>query len=165
MRQGKRPHQANVTRYGPLTRYVNLQVAHASGMPETFSPPPRVSDLDMHHGTCVTHVPWCMPGSLAGDFLWSRWRGKRSRHSRRMRTCNFTYLVRGPCLDIWLTHGNNNPCINTTQTTNVIKFIFNIWAPPGVNTDVFAWKQIAWYSHSVKGSVFRLWMVLLSDIL
>ena len=23
-----------------------------------------VSDLDMHHGTCVTHVPWCMSGSL-----------------------------------------------------------------------------------------------------
>ena len=26
-----------------------------------------------------------------------RWRGKRSRHSRRMRTRNFTYLARGPC--------------------------------------------------------------------
>ena len=23
-----------------------------------------VSDPGMHHGTCVTHVPWCMPGSL-----------------------------------------------------------------------------------------------------
>ena len=23
-----------------------------------------VSDPDMHHGTCVTHVPWCMSGSL-----------------------------------------------------------------------------------------------------
>ena len=22
------------------------------------------NDPDMHHGTCVTHVPWCMPGSL-----------------------------------------------------------------------------------------------------
>ena len=27
-----------------------------------------------------------------------RWRGKRSRHSRRMRTRNFTYLSRGPCV-------------------------------------------------------------------
>ena len=27
-----------------------------------------VSDPGMHHGTCVTHVPWCMSGSLAcGD--------------------------------------------------------------------------------------------------
>ena len=50
--------------------------AHAPGMPGTFSPPPRVSDPDMHHGTCVTHVPWCMPGSLTSSFLWSRWRGK-----------------------------------------------------------------------------------------
>ena len=24
---------------------------------------PLVSDPGMHHGTCVTHVPWCMPGS------------------------------------------------------------------------------------------------------
>ena len=55
----------------------------------TFSPPPRVSDPDIHHGTCVTHVPWCMPGSLTSGFLWSRWRGKRSRHSRRMRNPQF----------------------------------------------------------------------------
>ena len=34
------------------------------GMPGTFSPPPRVSDSGMHHCACVTHVPWCMPGSL-----------------------------------------------------------------------------------------------------
>ena len=34
--------------------------------------------------TCVTHVPWCMPGSLTSGFLWSRWQGKRSRHSRHM---------------------------------------------------------------------------------
>ena len=27
-----------------------------------------------------------------------RWRGKRSRHSRRMRTINFVYLARGPCI-------------------------------------------------------------------
>ena len=54
-------------------------------MPGTFSPPPRVSDCDMHHGTCVTHVPWCMLGSLTSGFLWSRWRERRSRHSQRMR--------------------------------------------------------------------------------
>ena len=26
---------------------------------------PLVNDPGMHHGTCVTHVPWCMSGSLA----------------------------------------------------------------------------------------------------
>ena len=69
----------------PLARYANVRVAHAPVMPGTFSPPTRASDPDMHHGTCVTQVPWCMPGSLTSGFLWSRWRGKRSRHSRRMR--------------------------------------------------------------------------------
>ena len=45
---------------------------------------PLVSDLGMHHGTCVTHVPWCMFGSRThGDW------GKRSRHSRRMRNPQF----------------------------------------------------------------------------
>ena len=76
-------------RHGPLARCVKLRAAHAPGMPGTFSPPPRVSDPDMHHGTCVTHVPWWISGSLTSGFLWSRWRGKRSRHSRRMRNPQF----------------------------------------------------------------------------
>ena len=76
------PHE---TCHGPLTRYVKLRVAHAPGMPGTFFLLPLVCDPDMHHGTCVTHVPWCMPGWLACSFIWSRWRGKRSRYSRRMR--------------------------------------------------------------------------------
>ena len=29
-----------------------------------FQRTPLVSDPGMHHGTCVTHVPWCMSGSL-----------------------------------------------------------------------------------------------------
>ena len=41
---------------------------------------PLVSDPSMHHGTCVTHVLWCMPWSLT-----RRWRGKRAWHSRCMR--------------------------------------------------------------------------------
>ena len=52
-------------------------------------PPPRVSDPDMHHGTCVTHVTWCMPELLTSGFFQSQWRGKRSRHSRRMRNPKF----------------------------------------------------------------------------
>ena len=76
-------------RYVPLTRYVKLRVAHVLGMPGTFSSPPWFSDLDMHHGTCVTHVPWCMPGSLTSHFLWSRWWGKCSQYARRMRNPQF----------------------------------------------------------------------------
>ena len=29
-----------------------------------FQRKPLVNDPGMHHGTCVTHVPWCMSGSL-----------------------------------------------------------------------------------------------------
>ena len=81
--------------YGPLPRYGKLRVAHAPGMPGTFSPPLRFS---------VTHVPWCMPGSLTRGILWSPWRGKRSRHSLCMRDPQFqifgkrpiTYTVNAP---------------------------------------------------------------------
>ena len=57
---------------GSVARYVKLWVAYAPGMLGTFSSPARVRDPDMHHGTCVTHLPWCMPGSLASSFLWSQ---------------------------------------------------------------------------------------------
>ena len=73
--------------YGPLVRYVKLRVAHAPGMPGTFSHPPRFNDPDM---------PWCMPGSLTSGFLLIRWRGKRSSIPSACATHNFTYLVRGP---------------------------------------------------------------------
>ena len=64
-----------------LTAWASCQIrkiagAHAPGMPVTFSLSPHVSDPDMHHGTCVTHVPWCMPGSLTSGFLWNRRQGK-----------------------------------------------------------------------------------------
>ena len=78
-----------INSHRPLARFVKSRVAHAPVMPGTFSPPPRVSDSDMHQGTCMTHVPWCMPESLTSGFLLSRCRGKRSRHSRRMRNPQF----------------------------------------------------------------------------
>ena len=61
--------------------------------PGTFFLAPQVSDLDMHHGTCLTHVPWCTLGSLTSGFLWNQWRGELSRHSRRM--CNSQFYVSG----------------------------------------------------------------------
>ena len=79
--------------HGPLAGCVTLRVAHAPGMPGTFPPPLGVSDPGMHHDTCVTHVPWCMPVSLTSGFLWSRWRGKRSRHSRCM--CSPQFCLSG----------------------------------------------------------------------
>ena len=52
---------------------------------------PLVNDLAMHHGTCVTHVPWCMSGSLT--------RGGGGNVPGIPGACathNFTYLARGP---------------------------------------------------------------------
>ena len=62
---------------GSLAWYVKLWAAHAPWMPGTFFPPPRVSNPDMHHGACVTHVPG-IPGAIH----------------------NFTYLIRGPWSNI-----------------------------------------------------------------
>ena len=52
---------------------------------------PLVSDPGMHHDTCVTHMPWCMSGSLTrGDG--ENVLGIPSACATR----NFTNLVRGP---------------------------------------------------------------------
>ena len=70
----------------PLARYVKLRVAHAPGMPETSSPPPRVSDPDMS---------WCILGSLTKGFL-----GGGENVCGIPGACatrNFTHLARGPC--------------------------------------------------------------------
>ena len=72
--------------HGLLSDTVKLRVAHAPG---TFSPPPRISNPDMHHGMCIMNVRWCMLGLPTSSFLWHRWRGKRSHHSRRMRNRQF----------------------------------------------------------------------------
>ena len=82
--------------YGPLTRYVNCVLRMRRDCRERF---PRhqlqwktqVSDPGMHHGTCVTHVPWCMPGSLfygGGENV--------PGIPGACTTRNFTYLARGP---------------------------------------------------------------------
>ena len=57
---------------------------------------PLVSDPGMHHDTCVTHVPWCMSGSLT--------RGGGGNVPGTPGACttrNFTYLVRSQ----WLING------------------------------------------------------------
>ena len=52
---------------------------------------PLVNDPVMHHGTCVTHVPWFMSGSLTrgGGENVPGFPGACATH-------NFAYLVRGP---------------------------------------------------------------------
>ena len=56
--------------HGPLTRCVKLWFAYARRECREHFPnrwlqrKTLVSDPGMHHGTCVTHMPWCMSGSL-----------------------------------------------------------------------------------------------------
>ena len=79
----------NVTKHTHFILRVSYQIRKIEGWAcarnaGNVSPPLRVNNPDIYHGTCVTHVPWCLPGSLTSGFLRNRWRGKRSRHSRRM---------------------------------------------------------------------------------
>ena len=109
---------------GPLTRNVKLRFAHAPGMPGTFFRAPWVSDPDMHQGTCVTHVPWCMSGSLINGFLWSgsgveNVPGVPGACATRI----FTYLVRCPNQWLW----------NSAQ--NILPIHWKLWFL--YNTEIF----------------------------
>ena len=81
---------------GPLTRYVKLQVAHAPGMPGTFPPPPISKETNSQRSRHASRHVRDARAVMHVGIAHLRWRGKRSRHSRRMRTRNFTYLARGP---------------------------------------------------------------------
>ena len=93
--------------HGSLARYVNCVLRMHRECRERFSSPPGATDPDMHHGKCVTHVPWCMPGSLTSSFLWNlRWWGKRSRHSQCMRNPQFYVSGKRPML---MRHTHQSP--------------------------------------------------------
>ena len=93
------PHSVNVPRFGtycqrngdhgPLTRYVKLLVAHAPGMPGTFSPPPTsqepVSLRSRHAPRHVRDARAVLHVGIANPTV----QGKRSRHFRRMRNQQF----------------------------------------------------------------------------
>ena len=101
--------------------------AHAPGMPGTFSPSPRVSDPDMHHGTCVTHVPWCMPVSLTSGFLWNRWWGKRSRYFWRMRNPQFYVSGKRPMTWLFLLLLSTHMLL----MTDAMRLCEDTWTPFG----------------------------------
>ena len=57
---------------------------------------PGLSDPDMHHGTCVTHVSWCMSGSLTSVSFEVGCGENVPGIPGECTTPNFTYLARGP---------------------------------------------------------------------
>ena len=77
---------------GPLTRYVKLRECGERFPRHQLQRKLLVSDPGMHHCTCVTHVPWCLSGSLthSGGENVPGIPGVCATH-------NFTYLIRGPC--------------------------------------------------------------------
>ena len=84
---------------------------------------PLVSDPGMHHGTCVTHVPWCMSGSLT--------RGGGENVPGIPGACatrNLTYLLRDP----WDVQYDN--VIKIICYSDVSNFIFNAICICGILT-------------------------------
>ena len=74
---------------------------------------PLVSDPGMHHGTCVTHVPWCLSGLLT--------RGVGENVPNIPGACatgNFTYLVRGPLVQVM---------VGSTKLFPEAVLIYNQW--------------------------------------
>ena len=75
--------------HGPLARYVKLRVAHAPGMSRTFFTLPTsketASKRSRHASRHVRDARAVMHVGIANP----RWRGKRSRHSRRMHNPQF----------------------------------------------------------------------------
>ena len=114
---------------GPLARYVILLVAHAPGMPGKFH----------RHRWLAIHT--CIMGSLTSGFLWSRWRGKRSRYSRHMR--NPLFYVSGKRPIPWsnnirkegiesLGHGLiysdcSHPSLRISSSVNCLKVCILLW--------------------------------------
>ena len=132
--------RSNYPRHGPFTRYVKLRVAHAPGIPGTFSPPPRFGDPDMHHGSCVTHELWSMPGSLTNGFFWSRLRGKRS---RRMRNPQFYVFGKRPMeCETYLIQSCMFGCLWTLYLKPVSIASRNVLAPN--RRQSITWTKMAW---------------------
>ena len=105
--------------YGPLTRYVNLWVAHAHGIPGTFflSPTSKeaISWRSRHASRHVRDARVVMHVGITNP----RWRGKRSRHSRRM--CNPQFYVSDKRLMLWYhdhcCSSRNSSCTFLGKTT------------------------------------------------
>ena len=111
---------------GAITEWASCQmsklwVAHAPGMSGTLphhrlQRKPLVSDPGMNHGTCVTHVPWCMSRSLT--------RGGEENVPGIPGACatrKFTYLARRPCSQLWV---QPTKAAWTTRTWSVILWLF-----------------------------------------
>ena len=95
------------------------------------------TDPDMHHGTCITHAPWCRSRSV------TRGRGENVPGiPGACATYNFTYLIRGPLSYFgWL---REYLCLTVM---NLISYCISDW-------DLTNWRR---------PSTLVIWMTLLSS--
>ena len=70
-----------------------MRVAHASGMPGTFSPPPTSKESASHRSQHASRYVRDARTVIHAGIAYPRCRGKRSLHSRRM--CNRQFYVSG----------------------------------------------------------------------
>ena len=119
---------------------------------------PLVNDPDMHHGTCVTHVPWCMSGWLT--------RGGGENVSGILGACairNLRYVTIGP----W----GSFSCRSCLVSQNVRKspdYVYRIWQYEvvcvnwGIWEDETVWKFCLLYAltymYTRKVSSKNIWM-------
>ena len=99
------------------------------------------SDPGMHHGTCVTHVPWCMSGSL----IWST-------QGRELSVWDFIICFSNRCetRKCWITNfyatrllytcpwGHLELNISTwSYVYNTIRFCYFVWVPTECHIQMF----------------------------
>ena len=94
------------------------KIAHALVMPGTFSPPPTSKETASKRSR---HASWHVRHARVGIDN-PRWRGKRSRHSRRMRNTQFTYLAEAHGSGGTSTGHECNGGVSTLVMSHVFKF-------------------------------------------
>ena len=95
-----------------------------------------VSNPSMHHGTCITHMPWCMSRSLT--------RGDGENVPDNPGACatrKFTYLARGPCV-VWCCN-KIQKCRNTVNTTLLQRAVLI----PSLIPDIY-WVSLNYFSRN-----------------
>ena len=122
----------------------------------------------MHHGTCVTHVPCYMSGSVT--------RGGRENVPRIPGTCatrTFTYLVRGLCIRLccalfccgyiisfcgfissFLRRTSSNFCVEFQRAS--FKFHTKFWTHPPQNMHITVFYCCVWLTKSLNCDVISL---------
>ena len=120
-------------------------------MQGTFSLPLCGSDPNMHHSTCVTHVRWCMLGSLTNGFIWNWWWEKCSWHSQRIHNPQFHVSGKRPKMRYELSAVNSKPdwCSNIVIVFNIIIMLDHVIRTPIHNLIFIDLENVHLKSHCV----------------